>query len=788
MASGRLSVLRQLHRTALLPDGGPITDGQLLECFITRRDQDAFEALVRRHGPMVLGVCRRILRNAHDAEDAFQATFLVLVKKATSIGQRELVGNWLYGAAYRAALEAKAARRRVRERQVSAVPESKAAKDADVWLELRPVLDQELSRLPDKYRVAVVLCDMEGRTRKDVARQLGIPEGTLSGRLTTARRMLAGRLARHGFALSGGALAAALSQGTASACAPVLVASTVKVATLVAAGQEAGVISAEVAALTHGVLKAMFLTRFKLPTVGLLVVGILGAGTGFLTHRVLAERPTAKAVKDNVDKERVELEVGGVVKAVDTSRNTLTIHLGKKSPGEKTYRLAKDAKVFLDDGTGDRLGFQEGKPADLAAGVSVTLRLFKGKVVRLWAEGPTVEGILKKVDTTRNTITATVTPTKGKPAVDRTFAVANNAKIVIDGKGKKKAKDPKKEGLAELPVNAVVFLKLSADRKVVGSVRAEGQSVTGVVKAVKPAKNTITVTVSVTKGEPGVDKTFTVAKHAQVFVDDGKAKDKSKSDSLRDVPSGSVATLRLSLDGKAVVAIRAEGTTVHGSVKAVNAAKRTITLHDKPEGEKTYTVLKGAGVFLDGKSEQKKLADVPVKALVNLKMLADQKTVQAIWAFGPTVHGTVKGDAGEDSITIAGKVEDSTFTVAKDTPILVDEKRKGKLTELIDGTVVVLQLSADGSAALDIRAEGPSFKGIVKGLDTDKEKTITLLIGSKNGEGGENKEFKITKDTAVVTEINGVPRKLTDLKVDKEVVLRLSLDQKTTAKITVLGE
>src|SRR5262245_23237330 len=122
MADGQLSgVLRHLRRATALQDGGR-TDGQLLEAFLARRDEGAFAALVRRHGPMVWGVCRRALANAHDAEDAFQATFLVFVRKAASIRDKELVGNWLYGAAYRAALEAKAAaRRRARERQVSAM-------------------------------------------------------------------------------------------------------------------------------------------------------------------------------------------------------------------------------------------------------------------------------------------------------------------------------------------------------------------------------------------------------------------------------------------------------------------------------------------------------------------------------------------------------------------------------------------------------------------------------------------------------------------------------------------
>src|SRR5262249_46317585 len=146
----RSDVLRQLRRAALLRDGGGMTDGQLLERFVTRRDEAAFEALVRRHGPMVLGVCRRRLRNPHDAEAAFQATFLVLVRKAASISQRELLGNWLYGVAYRTALDARAAaaRRRVREKQVSEMPEPQTAEHADVWRDLRRLLDQELNRLP----------------------------------------------------------------------------------------------------------------------------------------------------------------------------------------------------------------------------------------------------------------------------------------------------------------------------------------------------------------------------------------------------------------------------------------------------------------------------------------------------------------------------------------------------------------------------------------------------------------------------------------------------------------
>src|SRR5262245_5857577 len=151
MATGQLTrAIRQLRRAALLPDGGGLSDGELLGTFLERRDEAAFEALVRRHGPMVLGVCRRVLHDPHDAEDAFQATFLVLVRKAAAVVPREAVGNWLYGVAYRTALEARraAARRRTKERQVKDMPHPPVGPE-EAWHELRPLLDEELSRLPD---------------------------------------------------------------------------------------------------------------------------------------------------------------------------------------------------------------------------------------------------------------------------------------------------------------------------------------------------------------------------------------------------------------------------------------------------------------------------------------------------------------------------------------------------------------------------------------------------------------------------------------------------------------
>jgi RNA polymerase sigma factor (sigma-70 family) len=275
-------LLSHLRQAALLRDGGGLTDGQLLAAFIERRDEGAFTALVRRHGPMVLGVCRRVLRHEQDAEDAFQATFLVLARKAASLRARELVGNWLYGTAYRTALEARAtiARRQAREKQVENMPDPQVEPEA-AWRDLRPVLDRELSRLPDKYRVPVVLCDLEGRSRKEVARQLRVPEGTVSSRLATARKLLARRLARYGLAVSGGALAVLLADNGSAAGVPR--------ALLVTAGQ-AGAVSARVMALTEGVVKTMLLTKLK--TVGAVALAVfVSAGAVGLTFQTRAQAP-----------------------------------------------------------------------------------------------------------------------------------------------------------------------------------------------------------------------------------------------------------------------------------------------------------------------------------------------------------------------------------------------------------------------------------------------------------------------------------------------------------------
>jgi RNA polymerase sigma factor (sigma-70 family) len=272
MATGRLGdVLQHLRQTTAWRGEASLTDGQLLGHFLADRDEASFAALVRRHGPLVWGTVRRALRNTEDAEDAFQATFLVLARKAASVLPREQLAGWLYGVAYNTARKARALadRRRGRERQVAEMPTVPVPppEPKEDWL---PLLDQELSGLPEKYRTALALCDLEGRPRKEAARQLGVPEGTLSARLTRGRRLLARRLARRGLTLSGAALAA--NAAAAPVPAP-LVSATITAAT--------GVAPLKVAALAEGVLKAMLLARLQQTGAALLLAAALAAAVGF---------------------------------------------------------------------------------------------------------------------------------------------------------------------------------------------------------------------------------------------------------------------------------------------------------------------------------------------------------------------------------------------------------------------------------------------------------------------------------------------------------------------------
>jgi RNA polymerase sigma factor (sigma-70 family) len=339
------------------PGGGGATDGELLTRFLRGRNGDALAALVRRHAPMVWGVCRRILRDHHDAEDAFQATFLVLVRKAPDV-PGPAAANWLYGVARQTAvrLRALSAKRGRREAQVANMPEPSVVEVRDA--DLQSVLDEELSRLPDHYRGVVVLCDLGGMTRKEAARQLGIPEGSVASRLARARAMLAKRLARRGLVLPGASVALSAS----ASAPPDLVASTIRAASLLAAGRAAGVVSARVAALTEGVAKVMFVTRIKSVLTVVLVVGLALAGAmGLLYQTQAAEQSKAKEEQPAANKDQKPSQE----KQAMTKEERLRVLIGKvlEAHGgeDKLNNLQFTMTVKVDNGTTDQYFVQPPK-------------------------------------------------------------------------------------------------------------------------------------------------------------------------------------------------------------------------------------------------------------------------------------------------------------------------------------------------------------------------------------------------------------------------------------------
>jgi RNA polymerase sigma factor (sigma-70 family) len=287
--------VRAFGRTEALSEA---PDAQLLQRFAAAREEGAFTALLRRHGPMVLGVSRRVLGNAQDAEDVYQAAFLLLARKAAAIRKREAVASWLYGVARRLALKAKAqgAKRQARERRAADMRNTQASADAD-WPDVQAALEAALEELPEGYRAALVSCYLEGKTHAEAARHLGCPLATLRTRIARGRKLLRERLAGRGLALSGAGLFALLVASSTLPAAPApLLKATAKAALSFAAGQPAAKLcTGRVAELVEEGTQTMLLSKTKLATALLLTAGLL-AGTGALARlrpAAAAEEPPA---------------------------------------------------------------------------------------------------------------------------------------------------------------------------------------------------------------------------------------------------------------------------------------------------------------------------------------------------------------------------------------------------------------------------------------------------------------------------------------------------------------
>jgi RNA polymerase sigma factor (sigma-70 family) len=545
------AAVRPLRRLIWRRAAGAVPDDQLWERFRTDREEAAFEALVRRHGPMVLGVCRRVLRDRHDAEDAFQATFLVLVRKAGAITRPELLGNWLYGVAYNTARNARLSRSRraaaeARAAQSATADSPRPPADAD------PRLDEELSRLPDKYRLPVVLCALHGESREEAARRLGCPEGTLSSRLARARELLQRRLERRGVT-AGAALATLFGGGLAVAGVPApLVASTARICLTHPAGPA---VALPVLSLAEGVMKTMWLKQSTAALAATLVAGLV-VGTALDSDRALAQKPTKPdkpAATKAGDKVKPELgpTVRGKVHSTDSTKKQITVSVpkndGTKATEEKAFQVAADAAITLDSSPTKQTPQAAGKLADLSDGTDVSVQLAADKTtaVAIHAHGPNLHARIAATDTGKNTLTLR---TKGADGPEeQTVTLHKDAKILMSD-GLTKEEKPKEATLADLAVETGVVVHLSSDRQTALGVRILGAHLLGNVKSVDADARTVTLTVK----EDGqlVDKTLTLVKDARI-----------EGAKLADLQAGTPVTVTLSVFDQsqaAVVRVREE--------------------------------------------------------------------------------------------------------------------------------------------------------------------------------------------------------------------------------------
>jgi RNA polymerase sigma factor (sigma-70 family) len=345
-------LLRHLHRLL----GGPrdaVPDDQLLGRFIRQKDEPAFTALMRRHGPLVWGVSRRVAGHEQDAEDVFQATFLVLARKAATIRKGASVGSWLYGVAHGLALRKRTdtARQRGHERRVIALPAPDPSAEL-TWRELRTVLDEELARLPEKYRAPLLLCYFEGLTHEEAARQLGWKKRAVKDRLERGRNRFRVRLTRRGLALSTALTGSMLAPEASSAAVPVVLAdATVRATRLYATSQPLlGAVSPRVIALVEGGLKAMFLSKLQTAMAGLLALAVVIGGAGLLLS--YSSRPASppdaapleEPEKGHVDRLGDPLPPGAVMR-LGTIRYRFGYRLAGFLPDGKTVVSAQDHAV-----------------------------------------------------------------------------------------------------------------------------------------------------------------------------------------------------------------------------------------------------------------------------------------------------------------------------------------------------------------------------------------------------------------------------------------------------------
>jgi RNA polymerase sigma factor (sigma-70 family) len=405
MANGQLGPV--LHHLRGLAGGASLSaasDRELLERFCARRDEAAFGQLLLRHGPMVLHVGRRVLHQAPDAEDVFQATFLLLASKAGTIRKQESVGSWLHGVAHHLALKARArqTRRTAHERRAAQMTKVPPALET-AWQELQEVLDQALRGLPEKQRAVLLLCYLQGKTQEEAARLLGCPLGTVRSRLARGRKALQDDLVRRGLALSAAALVTALAANTASTAVPVgLRKATLEAGLRFAAGAEAaGMVSVGAAALAEEGLKTMFATKTRTAAALVLAMSLLTGGVGALAPRTAnpaegpAAQPSVPPATESTNQPRADLYGDPLPPAAVARLGSLRFYHGGRvehvilSPDGKLVVSVGGAPRLWDADTGRELPLDERfqQATFLAAGGKLLAAVRHENILALWDLG-----------------------------------------------------------------------------------------------------------------------------------------------------------------------------------------------------------------------------------------------------------------------------------------------------------------------------------------------------------------------------------------------------------------
>jgi RNA polymerase sigma factor (sigma-70 family) len=558
MPTGKTSLVLSYIRQLVAGERASMTsDKELLERFIARRDGAAFRALICRHGPMIFRLCRRILQSEQDAEDAFQATFLVLATRPSCVRRKDSLGNWLYGVAQHLARKAKtnAARRRAREGQSSPAPAPDPFTEITVR-EAQEIFHQELGRLPEKYRAPVVLCCLEGLARDEAARQIGLPLSTLKSRLEGGRARLRARLVQRGLTLPGVLATVLVAEQAATAALPIeLIDCTVKAATLSAAGAATtSVVSAKVAALTEGMVKSMFLAKLLPVTTLLLVACALGAagavGGSYQTQAAGQTEPpgivqpkadqAVKQVKGDPETAKLKQEVERLKKGVQRLQDKVqqmvyvqNVALAQAAFAEKLGGAGPKAKAGGADPAEVRR-YLESQPwalqdVDLkknTISVKRRARNYSGEPVRIWdPDGRIVPTNLSSV------------------LVLQALPLAKGAEITLDGKDAtlddlKQELEKAKRGQAK---GVALSLEFTPGQSGVARIYAAAPTFFQWPRLVRtdPANSTITVALD------GQEVTLPMRYDAKVTL-------YTKEATFTDLRAGMSVELRLGVDGKGV--------------------------------------------------------------------------------------------------------------------------------------------------------------------------------------------------------------------------------------------